>query len=166
MNPSPKGRTRGLVLAIMISGAFVPIVLVHSTSEPPVGLHMPLYTIYRQLASRVDTSSFNEYPLITADFTAPGSTQTTIFATVSVFVQPSQCCPGAFAMKLGIDNDPTQQIGGGDTSRFIGLRVTLTSFQRVSFASGPHSVTLVVFNGGGTWTIDAGALTALLIEFN
>ena len=75
---------------------------------------------------------------------------TTIFVTVTVFVSVSPgCCIGAFAEQLEIDNGPLHQIGGGDTSRTAGIRVTLTAFERVDLAPGMHSVTLEVFNGEG-----------------
>ncbi len=125
--------------------------------------------MYLQLASSVATSCCvqQEYPLMTANFSSSVAVHATIFVTVTVFVPVSSgCCIGSFAQQLQIDSGPLHQIGGGDTSRTVGIRVTLTSFERVDLSAGMHSVTLAVFNGGGSWTIDSGPLTALMIEFS
>ncbi len=152
-----RGRFSGLVLAILVAFSLTSVMVHSAGPRTPVA-------IYVQLSSPVNTSCClqQEYPLITANFTTPTATQATILVTVTVF----GCCPGAFAEQLAIDNGPLHQIGGGDTSRSAGIRETLTTFERVSFGPGPHMVTMAVYNGGGTWTIDSGPLTTILIEFN
>jgi hypothetical protein len=147
------------VLTSLVGAAFAST---SASSKPPA-------TIYLQLASRVATSCCvqQEYPLITANFSSSVATHSTIFVTVTVFVPVSSgCCIGAFAEQIQIDKGPLHQIGGGDTSRTVGIRVTLTAFERVDLSAGLHSVTLEVFNGGGSWAIDSGPLTALLVEFS
>ncbi len=124
--------------------------------------------VYKQLEFPMDTSccAVQQYLVISATFSLSTSAEATIFATVTVFQKSLDCCAGAFAYQLSIDNGPLHQIGGGDTSRFPGVRVTLSSFERVALSPGSHTVALNVYNGGGTWTIDSGPLTALLIEFD
>ena len=154
---------------LMVVGAIVLTSLVGAAFASTSANSKTPATTYLQLASSVATSCCvqQEYPLITANFSSSVATHATILVTVTVFVPVSPgCCIGAFAEQLQIDNGPLHQIGGGDTSRTLGIRVTLTAFERVDLAAGIHSVTLAVFNGGGSWTIDSGPLTALLIEFS
>lgn len=144
--------------------SIVPPIPTQRTSPPPV---------YATLSSRIDTvpnpsGGLNPYSTVSVTFRVPVSVNATVFYSVGTFVKPSQCCPGAYLALLSVDNGiPGAQVGcGGGTSTFTGVLVTVSCYGRLSFATGQHTITLVVENGGGTWTIETGPTTSILVQFD
>jgi hypothetical protein len=128
---------------------------------PPISLP----PVYGQLDSRIETFPNNFYQTFTLSFSVSRASDATVFISVGTFIPAFQCCPGAYLAELSIDSGPLLGICGGVTSQFTNVLNTLTCFIRHTFAAGQHTVTLVVFNGGGTWTVEAGPTTAILIQF-
>ena len=158
------------MLIVAIFALTIPT-LVHSAG-PPIQ-RLTIRPAYVTLQSRVDTlpnpnGGLSLYPLISANFTVPFADNATIFYSVGTFVQPSQCCPGAYLSMLSIDGGTpgTQILCGADTSRFTGVLSTLSCFGRMNFSNGAHTVTLVVGNGGGIWTVEKGPTTSILVQFD
>ena len=82
-------------------------------------------------------------------------------------MKPSECCLGALLALLSVDGGApgAQADCGADTSRFTGVLSTLSCFGRLTFLPGAHKVALIVGNGGGIWTIEAGSTTSILVQF-
>jgi hypothetical protein len=154
------------LLAIGLVATLIPS-LVHSTGVPIPPQRPTPTPIYGQLSSRIDTvPSPNPYSVLTVTFSLNTDVSATIFLSVGTFVKPSQCCPGGYVEYYSIDNGTPIAVCGGETSQFTGVLVTITCFSRTSFTAGQHSVTLLVSNGGGTWTIEATPPTSMLITFD
>jgi hypothetical protein len=154
------------LLALALLATVIPA-LVHSTevSTPfQNGLPKPAYV---RLSTEIDTvSSPSPYSVVAVAFSLHFALNATLFLSVGTFVKPSQCCPGGYLEEFSVDNSASAAVCGGTTSQFTGVLVTVTCFTRASFAAGQHSVTLLVLNGAGTWTIESGPTTALLVTFD
>jgi hypothetical protein len=145
---------------------------VHST-EPAVSPHGTVLTpVYVDLQSPINTvpnatGGLNFYRVLAVFFSVPTRTNATVFYTVGTFVPTSQCCPGAYLSLLSVDSGvPGAQIGcGADTSRFTNVLSTLSCFGRLSLGPGTHTITLIVANGGGSWTVQSGSTTSILVQF-
>jgi hypothetical protein len=129
--------------------------------------------VYATLASRIDTTAnpaggLTAYPTVAVNFSVPSSKNATVFYSVGTFIKAGQCCVGAYLSLLSVDNgSPGAQVGcGGSTAQYTNVLVTVSCFGRLSFSAGQHTITLFVENGGGTWTIEAGPTTSILVQFD
>jgi len=145
---------------------------VHSTEPAVPAQKLVLQPVYADLQSRIDTvpnttGGLNLYSVLTVTFNVPVKTNATVFYSIGTFVKPSECCPGALLALLSVDGGTpgAQADCGADTSRFTGVLSTLSCFGRLTFLPGAHRIALIVGNGGGIWTIEAGSTTSILVQF-
>lgn len=127
--------------------------------------------VYGFLKSRVSVSCCTYTSLVTVSFKAVSAVNASIHFSVGTFIPANQCCQGAYLELISVDNGTpggAQGLGcGGQTSQFTGNLIGVSCFGRLSFAAGAHSVTLVLYlGGGGPFTVEAGPSTAILLEFD
>lgn len=124
-------------------------------------------TVYGSSTSRVSVSPFNMYTPVIVSLNLPSASNATIFLSVGTFIPAGQCCFGGYLVGYSIDGGTFVGVCGGETSRFTNVLITDTCFTRTTLPAGAHTLGLIVDNTDvGTWMIEAGSSTAILVEFN
>lgn len=164
--PVSKTPVTAILMTAIIALTIVPNALAPVLIDPrPIRVR----PVYVNLASRVNIPVDGNFRLVSANFTVPVHLNASIFFSVGTFIPPGQCCPGVYLELLSIDNGGLGAGGlgcGGVTSTFAGVLLTVSCFGRLNLTSGSHSVTLWLQNGGGTYVVEAGLSTAILIQFD
>lgn len=159
-----------ILLTSVVLAASIPVMYANSVMAPTIPRHR-LRPVYSFLESQVNVVCCANYHLLTLSFTTPTATNASVFFSVGTFIPPGQCCQGAFLELISVDDGPLggeQGLGcGGQTSQFTGTLIGVSCFGRLAFTPGTHSVTLVLFiGGGGPFVVERGPSTAILVQFD
>ena len=108
--------------------------------------------------------------LVTVSFNSLAATNASIFFSVGTFTPVGQCCQTAFLALISVDGGSpggAQGLGrGGQTIQPAGTLGVVSCFGRLSFAQGQHPVTSVVFVPNGSFAVERGPSTAILLQYD
>ena len=153
------------IAMILVAFPMFPVYSEVQTAHRPSSTAIP--TVYGLSTSRVSVTPGNIYTPVTVPLNLPSASNATIFLSVGTFIPAGQCCVGGYMIGYSIDSGTFVAICGAETSRFTNVLITDTCFTRTSLPAGTHTLGLVVDNPDvGTWMIEAGTSTAILVEFN
>jgi len=154
-----------LCLSVLAVLTFAPGVVAQSPKPRP---HMS--PVYGLLDARVNVACCGYTNLLTVSFNALAASNASIFFSVGTFIPVGQCCQTAFLVLISVDGGTpggAQGLGcGSQTSQSMGTLNGISCFGRLSFTQGRHSVTSVLYVPSGSFTVERGPSTAILLQFD